>query len=389
MRIQIDGTNTVNKGAELMLYAVLQEIERKYPAAEVVINSMRMSRSYIQTSLNCSVRPLLKIIIPALWRVRLPQILRLLSLPYSFFTNRYALKGIDVVLDAGGFQFGDQWKITDDVVKQWENYYRKLKNYGTKIVLLPQAFGPFETENGKRIALVVSKYADIIMAREQISYNHLIKAGVDEDKVKIFPDFTALVEGKMPKQCEYLKEYICIIPNRQMIHKGIITQEEYIFLLSKIIDTVKSQGKDIFLLNHEGKGDSLLCQIINERFNNKIVVVNNLNALEVKGVISQSYLVISSRFHGVASALNSGVPCLATSWSHKYAELFKDYNQNDCVLDLNNIDESISKIETFLSKKIHKEISDSLKVAKKSIIDKNKEMWQKVWKKNEINCNCF
>jgi colanic acid/amylovoran biosynthesis protein len=318
-------------------------------------------------------------VIPALWRLRLPQVLRLLSLPYSFFTSRYAINNTDIVLDAGGFQFGDQWKITDSAIKQWESYYRKLKKYGTKIVLLPQAFGPFETENAKRIALVVSQYADIIMAREQVSYNHLIKAGVDKDKVKLFPDFTALVKGKIPKQYEYLKGYVCIIPNRQMINQGIITQENYIILLNKIIDTVKAQGKDIFLLNHESKGDSLLCQAINERFNNTTVVVDNLNALEIKGIISQSYAVISSRFHGVASALNSGVPCLATSWSHKYAELFKDYNQNNCVLGLNNIDELASEIERFLSLKTHNEVSESLKSAKMQIIEQNKEMWKGVW----------
>jgi colanic acid/amylovoran biosynthesis protein len=342
---------------------------------------MGMSRYYIHTSLNCRVRSLSRII-PSLWRLKLPQILRLLHLPYSFFTSRYALKDIDIVLDAGGFQFGDQWKITDNAIKLWENYYRTLKKYGTKIILLPQAFGPFDTVNGRKIAFVVSKYADIIMAREQVSYNHLISAGVDENKVKLFPDFTALVEGIISPQFKLLRDAVCIIPNNKMIKMAASSRENYFNFLHKAIETIEKQGRTPFLLNHEGKGDAKCCKVINNQFDNQLTVVNNLNALEIKGVISQSYLVISSRFHGVASALNSGIPCLATSWSHKYAELFKDYNQKDCVLDLNNIDESISKIETFLSEKIHNEISDSLKIAKKSIIEKNKEMWEEVlWKK--------
>ncbi len=39
MRIQIDGTNSLNKGAELMLNAVMEQIEKKYPNAEVFYNS--------------------------------------------------------------------------------------------------------------------------------------------------------------------------------------------------------------------------------------------------------------------------------------------------------------------------------------------------------------
>lgn len=38
MRIVLSGVETHNKGAELMLYAILQEIERRFPDAEVFIN---------------------------------------------------------------------------------------------------------------------------------------------------------------------------------------------------------------------------------------------------------------------------------------------------------------------------------------------------------------
>ncbi|MDR1582593.1 MAG: polysaccharide pyruvyl transferase family protein [Prevotellaceae bacterium] len=135
-----------------------------------------------------------------------------------------------------------------------------------------------------------------------------------------------------------------------------------------------------FLLNHEGEKDAYLCKLVNEHLNNFLTIVDHLMALEVKGIISQSYLLISSRFHGVASALNSGVPCLATSWSHKYEELFKDYEQFDCVLDIKNIKKSLKQIEEYLSEQIHEKISCDLKNNIKSFIkDKNKEMWNIVW----------
>jgi colanic acid/amylovoran biosynthesis protein len=123
MRIQIDGTNTVNKGAELMLYAVLQEIERQYPKAEVFYNRIGEKSSYIQTSLNFKTRPFSNTLIPALNKFKASGILRRLSLPYSFFTQKYAMANMDIILDAGGFQFSDQWNRTCHELLLWEEYY--------------------------------------------------------------------------------------------------------------------------------------------------------------------------------------------------------------------------------------------------------------------------
>jgi colanic acid/amylovoran biosynthesis protein len=378
MKIQIDGTNTLNKGAELMLYAVLQEIERRYPDAEVIFNRFKAKTDNIKTHLHFRTRPFYKII-TLLHKCKVHSILRILGIPCSLITCQHPLPNIDIVMDAGGFQFSDQWNITNYKLQLWEKYYRKLKQQGTKIILLPQAFGPFESVNGKKIVEIISEYTDIIFARETVSYNHLIYAGADRDKIKLYPDFTALVEGICPGQYESLKGGVCLVPNMRMIDKGIISEKNYCYLFSQIIDLIRRKGKNPFFLNHEGQKDSLLCDLINKSIDIPLTIVDGLTALEVKGVISQSYLLISSRFHGIASALNSGVPCLATSWSHKYEELFKDYEQTGCLLDLNNINTALEKIEDYLSEQTHKRISEELKIIKPSILQKNREMWNIVW----------
>ena len=39
MNIQIDGTNTLNKGAELMLFTILKRIEEQFPNSKIFYNS--------------------------------------------------------------------------------------------------------------------------------------------------------------------------------------------------------------------------------------------------------------------------------------------------------------------------------------------------------------
>src|SRR5690606_9348109 len=125
--------------------------------------------------------------------------------------------------------------------------------------------------------------------------------------------------------------YVCIIPNKKMItHTNAGTS--YLDLMNKIIDSVEEVGKRAFLLNHEGHEDEKLCHEINLLRKDKLPILTGLSAKEVKGVIGSSYLVVSSRFHGVASALSQAVPCLATSWNHKYEMLFSDFGQTNTII---------------------------------------------------------
>ncbi|MAU71117.1 MAG: hypothetical protein CML04_03390 [Pseudozobellia sp.] len=374
MKIQIDGTNTLNKGAELMLCAILERIEHQYPKSTVYYNANEIEKEVPVLPYQVNLKKRLP-----LHYGRIPSgILRRLNLPYTYFTSKYAAKNIDLVLDGAGFQFSDQWKYTDERLNTLDAYYSKLKANKSKIVFLPQALGPFETENGKRAVQIINKYADVIIAREKISYEYVLNAGANEKKVWLYPDFTALVNGVVPNYYQDLDRQVCIIPNKKMVTHAGNNSEKYIVFLEDIVRYLKNIGERVFLLNHEGPGDLELCKRLNLLFNNELTVVNGLRAKEVKGVIGISKMVISSRFHGVASALTQGVPCLATSWNHKYKMLFKDFDQFDNVLSFDNDRESelkrISEVLTNIAP-----ISDVLEKKKQEVKKLNFEMWDKIW----------
>ena len=376
MKIILSGVETKNKGAELMLYAILQVIERRWPNAEVYIppHCVRQGLSYVKTSVTMHYLPWEKLIDGT----HINAILRRLKLPqlsgYNFVRG-------DFFLDGSGFRFSDQCKLWGTTPEWWESILKHQQRKGAKIVFLPQAFGPIETSLTKRAVKVLDKYASVIMPRDQVSYNYLKDSNlVDMKKVFKFVDFTSLVEGVFPTEYERLRGGICIIPNQKMIEKGGLTYDYYINLLSSFAEEGRKIGRPVYLLNHEGVNDADLCLRCKETIGGRIETVTSLNGLEVKGLISSAYLVITSRFHGLASSLNSGVPSLATSWSHKYAELFKDYGLDESyVLPLNDLESSLAKVRRLLDPQENMTVRSIILSKVPEIKAETHDMWEVVW----------
>lgn len=381
MRIVLSGVETNNKGAELMLYAILQEIERRWPDAEVFIPNtyFKQGLSYIETPLKVKFWPYDRFL-------RLVRgIVGRLHIATSCLQNTFVVRNADYFLDASGFHFSDQKKnFTPAKVKRWNIILKKYRSQGTKIVFLPQAFGPVSKQNTLNGLRCISQYADLIMPREQISYDYLEESGVmDMNKVVLNTDFTSLVEGKFPDSYSHLRGGICIIPNMKMIDTGACSLESYIELISIVVESVLPLGRPIYILNHEGIKDEKLAYICKAKIKGvNEDVVTGLKALEVKGLISSAYLVVSSRFHGVASSLNSCVPCLATSWSHKYQELFKDYGLVNCVLPITDIPEAKKMVRKFSDDEYNTKIRNILSVNVAKIKEKTNDMWKMVWERN-------
>lgn len=379
MNILINRTNTENKGAELMLYAVLKELERIHPDANVILpyTGFEEGLSYIQTSIKLLFRKG-KWLYDILDKSYLLRIGKKLSLPLLYFTDMHAVKNINYFIDAGGFQFSDQIGYRINTPKRWEKILSTYKKQGTKIIFLPQAFGPFKKEIGKNLMRIICKYSDLVFARDEISYQYLMECGINRNNIYIAPDFTLFVHGYCPKQYEHLKNGVAIIPNLRMVDKGIVAYNEYIKVMENLINQCKKAGHQAFLLNHEGKDDEKLCLRIVEELTDRIEIVTGLNALEVKGVIENCYAVISSRFHGVASALSQAVPVLATSWSHKYELLFKDYKIKDAIINIG--DESyLQKLSMILDEKANVKYRELLHKSHATITNQITDMWKCVW----------
>jgi colanic acid/amylovoran biosynthesis protein len=313
-----------------------------------------------------------------LYRCHIGGILRRLHLPYEFVSAHNFVKNVSYIFDGSGFRFSDQWGFSKPVIQQLNYFLKSYKTTGAKIIYLPQAFGPIKEAGTKEALTVVFKYADMVISRESVSSAYLTEV-FPHNTFSQFTDFTSLVEGIYPQQ--YSKYYggVCIIPNVRMVDKGVITMQDYLKMIKAIIQEVNASGHTAFLLNHEGLGDEKLCFTLSE--DTGLDVLTGLNALEVKGVISKSYLCISSRFHGVASALNSGVPCLATSWSHKYEELFRDYGQTECVLDISNLKETINKVKSYLDPAFNKAARTDIASFIPKIKEETAKMWNEIWSK--------
>ncbi len=377
MRIVLSGIETNNKGAELMLYAILQEIESRYAEAEVFVPlyAVKQGIEYVKTNVCLKDKPFAKI--KRLCNsCHIQSVLRRLHLPYSFLLDSWPVKNVDFFIDASGFHFSDQWDIP---IEHWRGQLLNYSKQGSKIIFLPQAFGPVKKKQTRDAISLLNQFADVVMPREQLSYDYLIEAAMDKTKLSLYKDFTSLVDGVFPSQYENLRQAVCIIPNIRMFDKGTLNLDKYLVFIKHIVDESRKQDKKVYLLNHEGSADEKLAYEISRNLNSEIPVVTKLNALEVKGLISQSYICVTSRFHGAASALNTCVPCLATSWSHKYKELFLDYGLTDSILNLDDIDSSVAKFDFLMCDTNNYQMRQRLSTPAGTIKDETHDMWELVW----------
>ncbi|MFV8868471.1 polysaccharide pyruvyl transferase family protein [Serratia fonticola] len=332
MIIEIKGVQFINKGAELMLQAVLQHINHQWPDSKIVLAPSKNS-SYSD-----------RIKIGALQKFNLRKgKLDLNRLSYympkrfrKFLMESYGIVtevDVDVMLDASGFAYSDKWGSL--VIKHLASEIIRFDSVEKKYIFLPQALGPFTKPDDLKLLRSSLPKASLICAREDVSFSYIDSINSNKKNMKVFPDFTNLVQGILPEYYTGGEKKIVVIPNHNMINEKNENKDwvhSYIDILSLSIELIIKNGYIPVLLNHEGAQDGSICTQVNERFNGVIDIINEKDPLKVKGIIGASAAIICSRFHGCVSALCQGVPCIGTSWSHKYEQLFNEYGRGEFLI---------------------------------------------------------
>jgi len=371
LNVEIKGIGFPNKGAELMLAAIIHEFEARGVQAKFSVEpygdyGLRAKYGLFQKArvhkMGINIGALIGL---------LPQ--KLLDV-FGIVRSR----DIDVVLDASGFSYGDQWG-SNLIEYRLGTTISELKKRGVKVVMLPQAFGPFTDVNTKKIAQSILSQADRVFARDSISFEYC-QSIMNSTPLELCPDFTNLVTGRAWEGFDPLEHEICFIPNSKMIEKTS-NGDDYINLMVKLLEFTKKQGNKPFFLIHEGESDKKLAYKMASQVDFDLPILEPVDPLKIKWAIGQSKVVVSSRFHGLVSSLSQGIPVLATGWSHKYQCLLKDYNVEGGLIDVVNGKESAEKYLGLLlsDDKEYQRISSTIKqhgLRQKETVE---SMWDKVF----------
>ncbi|MBD3275396.1 MAG: hypothetical protein GF372_08810 [Candidatus Marinimicrobia bacterium] len=368
MIIEITGTNTWNKGAELMLASIVRHFQ-KYKTVRLAVD--QFFGSYLEkTNYNL----LQKANIERFSKTKVAINL----LPKSFRQSFGIVKNgeIDVILDASGFAFGDQHPVNR--IANFASSLEQSKKMGKAIILLPQALGPFERPEIRHAFTRLHTAADLIFSRDPVSTEYAVKAAGTNDKIYQYPDFTTQLKPVLEIDSDNSKT-ACVVPNQRMIEKaGNDTEAKlYIQFLKKIIRDLKKSELEPVLLLH-GDDDTIIAQKLQNEFEG-IRCHKEDDPVKLKKFIGESHILIGSRFHALVSALSQSVPAIGTSWSHKYEMLFEDYNCDELLLQVAASDEVIADTLDFVTNEQSRaDIRQRLDRANEMMNRKVDEMWKKV-----------
>jgi polysaccharide pyruvyl transferase WcaK-like protein len=376
--VEIKGVQFRNKGAYLMLLASLEGLKGIARPVELVLspgpNLPYPERARLGAWQKLSFR-----------RGGLdltPMIGKLPGAVQRLF-NRYGMvseKQIDLVLEASGFAYGDQWPLR--FLQNTAKEVVRFAKAGKPFVFMPQAFGPFKTEDSKAAMRDIINHARLIFVRDPVSLQHLQSCVPNlPDSVVLTPDFTVGLTARPNDEIPVINgPYAALIPNNKVVskfnHAGAEQlRNDYITAFAAVANTLADAGMQCVLVNHEGKEDAELCAEIAAKAPCQIVQIED--PLAVKAFIGKAELAISSRFHGAVNALSQGVPCIATSWSHKYHAMMTDFGMGDyCVAELSE-QNLLDALAQLLDNKTA--LAAEVKQKAAALKQQNAAMWQRLY----------
>ena len=227
-------------------------------------------------------------------------------------------------------------------------------------VIYAQSVGPFKSHIYQNITKSVLEKLDLILLREEISYNLMRKIELKNKNYYLTADaaFLAPICGEQRIKQIYKHENIDIKKNivgvsvRLWNFPGLknpdVLFKRYKSAIVSVCDTLieKYKVSIVFVSMVSGKGkfdsDSAVAEDIVDMMKNKNavkVIPNIYDSKEIKGIISKFDMFIGTRMHSNIFATSSFVPTYAISYQYKTEGIMKMIGQENLVCKIEEIDE--------------------------------------------------
>lgn len=331
LTVEIHGVSTLNRGAELMAIAISENIRKYFPGSRVAVSPWFGSfESRGRYNLHTIFEDAAAGSCFARWRVQAARTALGLLAPGSLPTFGIVRpEEVDIVLDASGFAFSDQWG-PEPARRLW----RKMTSpvYRAKpLIMLPQALGPFLDPAVSAACRCLFARADLICARDEKSFTFVGELG-EWPSLRRYPDFTSDVEPLTGLLENERGSFAAIVPNSRMMDKTA-QGPAYIQFLERVLSLTCDRGFQAVLVVHDEHQDRKIAELIRDNLGRDLPIVEHSDPRFLKAVLARAAFVVGSRFHALISALSCGVPCVGVGWSHKYEALFSEYGISGCLLE--------------------------------------------------------
>jgi polysaccharide pyruvyl transferase WcaK-like protein len=232
---------------------------------------------------------------------------------------------IERVFDISGLSYSTHWSLGS--VTELRDRSAWWARKGRRIMLLPQAFGPFDDTRVRAMRQALD-HVDQIWARDP--HSAMLMQGIvgNDRNVSIAPDFTGSIT---PEQTEpHDDESLCIVPNVRMLDKAT-DGADYIRFVRWVAAEGARRGLRIKWLLHSPREDARILDFVGGL--SDAAVLRPQTPLEAKALLGAMGAVVSSRYHALVSALSMGTPAVAVGWMHKYHALMHDYGVPELAAD--------------------------------------------------------
>jgi len=368
IRVEIRNTHKKNQGAQLMLRATLERLRAAAPGRWRFAVAGRCATPETRRELDLDLLPWVQ-----RWGTHADLLARLVP---PLGPRRLARAAdLDVILDASGFAYGDQWG--PDKARMAAAYLGRARRRGARVILLPQALGPFEGDAIRQAFSEVLTVADRVYARDPTSLAAARDLPGAGDHLRLCPDFTHSVRG-VPPTDPLPPETVGLIPNRKMLEMGAAGRDAYVGLFTRLAGRLVARGARPMLLLHSAE-DRALAAAIADGVGHALPVREEGDPLRVKGLIAGCHAVVSSRFHGLVNALSAGVPAVATGWSHKYEHLMGEFDCPDLLITAETPEVELDRrLDAILSDPGRGELVARLVAATRRQVAETDRMWDDV-----------
>ncbi len=193
-----------------------------------------------------------------------------------------------------------------------------------------------------------------IVARESITYNALIKAGLNNVEFK--PDAAFALEKKateLPKNYKE-KETVAINLSPLIIRKEVKSGDVLNSYMKVIDHIIQHTDLNILLIPHVRcavDDDLIPLKVLYEKYSETDRVAlpdKHLSAAECKYLIAGCKYGIFARTHASIAAYSSGVPCVVVGYSVKARGIAKDLGMEQFVVPVEELENNDRLLKVFL-----------------------------------------